>query len=64
MSAPKAGAKAFKRKNDAKNDRPPKKRTSPSVGDKQQKSSSPPPPCYGIEKGLMTGKGPVALDPV
>ena len=64
MSAPKAGAKALKRKNDAKNDRPPKKRTSPSVGDKQQKSSSPPPPRYGIEKGLMTVKGPVSLNPV
>ena len=51
----------LKRKNNGKDDHPNKKGTSPSVGDKQSKHPSPPKPSHGVGKGLMTGKGPVAL---
>ena len=64
MSAPKVGAKGtLKRKNDGKDDCPPKKGMSPSFGDKQQKSPSPPKlPRHELGKDLMTGKGLIALD--
>ena len=61
---PKGGAKAPKWKNDAKDNRPPKKGMGPSVGDEQQKSSSPLPPRHCTGKGLKTGKGPITLDPI
>ncbi|KAK9988192.1 hypothetical protein SO802_028431 [Lithocarpus litseifolius] len=37
----------------------------PLIGEQQQKALSPlPPPCHEAEKGLMTGKGPIAPSPV
>ena len=65
-SAPNVAPKAtFKRKNNAKDDRPSNKGTSQLIGEKQQKASSPPPPpSHGARKGLMTGKGLVAPNPI
>lgn len=60
--APKA---TFKRKNNAKDDRPSNKGTGQLIGEKQQKASSPPPPpSHGARKGLMTGKGLVIPNPI
>ena len=62
-STPKAvpSKAAPKRKINAKDERPAKKVTGPSIGadrrDQQQKS--PPPPRHGVGKGLMTAYGPV-----
>ena len=53
---------ALKRKNDAKDDRLPKKGTSPFVGSQQQKSLLP--VHHGVGKGLMTGKGPIITGPI
>ena len=62
-STPKVVLKASnKRKNESKDDRPPKKGTSPSIGVQQRKSPSP--SRHGAGKGLMTSKGPIINDPV
>nr|POE95946.1 hypothetical protein CFP56_47041 [Quercus suber] len=55
----------LKRKNNIKDDHLSKKGTVQLIREQQQKASSPLlPPLYGAEKGLMIGKGPVALSPV
>lgn len=64
-STPKGANKAtLKRKSEGKDDPPLKKGTGPFAGIPQQKTPSPPPLRHGASKGLMTGKGPVVLDPV
>ena len=64
-SAPNVGHKAIhKRKPNTKDDRPSKKGTGPLIEEQQQKALSPIPPCHEAGKGLMTRKGPVALDPI
>lgn len=52
----------LKRKNNAKDDRPPKKATGSLIGEQQQKAPSP--PRHGVGKGLMTEKGLIAPSPV
>ena len=60
-SAPKVfGRGAHKRKNDGKDDRPPKK---PSVGDKSLEKPTPPKVGHRVGKGLMTSLGPVNQGP-
>ena len=60
-SAPKfVGTGAHKRKNDGKDDHPPKK---PFVGDKSLKKATPLKVGHRVGKGLMTSSGPVNQGP-
>ena len=64
-STPNMGPKAIlKRKLNTKDDYLAKKGTGPLIGEQQQKAPLPPPPRHGSRKGLMTGRGPVAPNPI
>ena len=65
MSAFEVVAKGtLKRKNDGKEDHPPKKGMGTPVGEKQPKQPSSPKPSHGVCKGLITGKGPITQEAV
>ena len=64
-STPNVGPKAIlKRKLNTKDDYLAKKGTGPLIGEQQQKALLPPPARHGSGKGLMTGRGPVAPNPI